>query len=224
MAHQIEQKSKFQKHQRSKPRVKLSLPPRPTQRRYMAEHFPLLLSGHLDNHLVFDLNNPKPLAIDTAKQIYDRLPDDSDKPVLVKAFKRELGRWCNRNAYLKAVAAPGSVRYNLDGTVDSVIQDKHREYAASQLKQRKEDIKKSKSSYTEQVNNIRKKKGLPVKEKGKPKDGQKPYSGNKGFKGKPTGQSGNGRSGNGRSVGSNQNRPGNVRNQFGKFRHPSKKN
>ncbi|HET9123133.1 MAG TPA: ProQ/FINO family protein [Acidiferrobacteraceae bacterium] len=77
---------------------------------------------------VFDVRNPRPLAIGCRQQI---------AAALGKAEHRVgqllWDKWLNRLDYLAAVAAPGSRRLNVDGSDAGEVAKEHRTYAAARL-------------------------------------------------------------------------------------------
>lgn len=77
---------------------------------------------------IFDFHAPRPLALGTYHHVAAALPDLSHG-----AVSRLLQRWTKRLNYLAAIAAPGSRRFNLDGSDAGEVSDEHRAHAAERL-------------------------------------------------------------------------------------------
>lgn len=75
---------------------------------------------------LFDRENPKPLALGTRQKLAALLPE-----VPGWKWRAFLSWWCNRQAYLRAVAADGSKRYGLNGKPGRVVSKADRDYAQS---------------------------------------------------------------------------------------------
>jgi hypothetical protein len=82
---------------------------------------------------VFDRARPKPLAIGIHEAIAAAI-GDLDRRVLGMFIRYWTWRW----PYLKAVAADGSVRHALDGSVVGPVSDEHRQGAADRIRGLKE--------------------------------------------------------------------------------------
>lgn len=92
---------------------------------------------------VFDLKNPKPLGCGAFEVLKTQFPD-----IDVKLLKRFLAWWCTRKRYLKAVAAPRSVRCDLKGIpIDDVLPE-HRTLAVKRLRELKARYDKMKKHKT----------------------------------------------------------------------------
>lgn len=77
---------------------------------------------------IFNRSKPKPLAMKMKRQIKQALPQAPLK--VIGAF---LHYWTRRPEYLKALAAKGSIRFNLDGSPASRVSEPHRAFAAEKL-------------------------------------------------------------------------------------------
>ena len=77
---------------------------------------------------VFDRRQPLPLAIGTSSAVAAAL-GEVDGRALGIFFRR----WTTRWSYLKALAADGSMRHALDGSVVEPVSDDHRRHAAETL-------------------------------------------------------------------------------------------
>ena len=78
--------------------------------------------------MVFDRRRPLPLAIGTSSAVAAAL-GEVDGLALGIFFRR----WTTRWAYLKALAADGSMRHALDGRAIELVSDEHRRHAAGRL-------------------------------------------------------------------------------------------
>ncbi len=78
----------------------------------------------------FDFHAPVPLATGIEQQITTALG------IHPKLASTVLSRWTSRVNYLAAMAAPGSRRFNLDGTDAGEVSDDHRAFAAELLAQK----------------------------------------------------------------------------------------
>jgi RNA chaperone ProQ/FINO-like protein len=73
----------------------------------------------------FNMHAPLPLALGVTQDIAKALG------IHPHAAQAVLARWTSRMNYLAAMAAPGSRRFNLDGTDAGEVSDEHRAHAAA---------------------------------------------------------------------------------------------
>lgn len=93
---------------------------------------------------MFNPMRPRPLALGIHTQIANaRRAGTLTISVLVQ--RAALNAWLKRPNYHRAVAATAN-RYNLDGTVSSVISDDHRQHAIDELKMIRKAKKAKKSA------------------------------------------------------------------------------
>jgi hypothetical protein len=78
---------------------------------------------------VFNQDAPRPLAIGADQQVAEAL-ELAPRSRTVHAL---MAAWCERRAYLTAVAAEGSQRFYLDGTPADIVSEKHRQRAREML-------------------------------------------------------------------------------------------
>jgi RNA chaperone ProQ/FINO-like protein len=102
-----------------------SQPVRPKQRKHDGPHPIERLAGLYP--AVFNVHAPKPLALGVNWQGAQAL---GIHPRLVEGA---LARWTDRVNYLAALAAPGSRRFNLDGSDAGEVDAEHRQHAADKL-------------------------------------------------------------------------------------------
>jgi hypothetical protein len=77
--------------------------------------------------ITFNVHAPLPLALEINQDIAKALG------IHPQAAQAVLARWTNRMNYLAAMAAPGSRRFNLDGTDAGEVSDDHRAHAAAKF-------------------------------------------------------------------------------------------
>ena len=79
--------------------------------------------------LAFSDGQPKPLAIGIRQQILTILPEGVSKTHICKLLRR----YTRQPGYLQAVAAPGSARFNLDGSLAGPVSGNHAAHALTVL-------------------------------------------------------------------------------------------
>ena len=70
-----------------------------------------------------------PLAIGASRELLSLARPDCSKTMV----RRWLGRWCRRIDYLAAVAAPDSLRHDLNGQPVEPVADQHRAHAHAMM-------------------------------------------------------------------------------------------
>ena len=84
------------------------------------------------------ITTPQPLALGAGAAVLDLAPELG---VSRRTLRRALHFWTARRAYLKALAAPGAVRYALDGTPVGPVTAEHQQAALQELQRRKPPAK-----------------------------------------------------------------------------------
>lgn len=75
----------------------------------------------------------RPLALGCGNDIMAAAPDLGASE---RALRRWLHVWTTSNAYLRALATDGAVRYALDGTPGELVSEKHQAAALAEIKRR----------------------------------------------------------------------------------------